>query len=137
MTVKATYFVSAVFFIFVGIAIGYGAGSEYGADKPTAQFQETIVAAPPDRPLPGVRINYVGSGVFEVPKEFAPGTYMVTAPGSTFGCYWARLKSPSDKTSAIIYGNTVTRGGLSQFTVTSTDKAVKMVGDCTWSKLGN
>ena len=130
---KWLYFGFSVFWAVIGGLLGYAI--YYGTHPvPEPQFQD-VQAAAPENPLPGVRISYVGSGIFKVPSEFSPGTYVVTASGTTFGCFWGRLKAPDNKTTSIIDGDAVNRGGIAQFTVEGKDKAVKLVGDCTWYKL--
>jgi hypothetical protein len=113
---------------------GFVAGRATTHDT-SASFEQPAPAAIAERAFPGARINYVGSGTFQVPAQATPGTYIVAAGSSTFGCAWERLKADDDKPKSVIDSGTVNRGGFDRFTVASGDRVLKLLGDCTWARL--
>lgn len=130
---KTTYALFTLPWLLPGAVAGYAA-HEITA-KPAAQFEPAAVAVAPQKAFPGARISYSGSGTFQVPGQVAPGTYMVTASGLTFGCAWERLKSVDDKPKSVIDSGAVNRGTFGQFTVSPSDKLLRLSGDCTWARL--
>lgn len=75
----------------------------------------------------------LGAGVYEVPKEVKPGTY-VTQAGPGDYCYWARLSDFQGGGADSINANGNLRpGARGRFTVTKTDKGVEFRGTCVWT----
>lgn len=128
---KIIYILAAAVWTAVGAIGGY---AFHPSSAPAPSWQETALPAANEMPA-GIRINYIGAGMFAVPDQLTPGTYIVTATGNTFGCYWGRLKATDGKVKSIVDSGTVSRGGFGQFTVQRADKAVKLIGDCTWSRI--
>lgn len=126
------YVLAAALWLPFGFGIGYIFKARTTAAP--AQFEQPGPAATPGKAFPGARINWVGAGVFKVPAQVAPGTYIVTATGNTFGCAWIRLKADSGRPKDVIDSGTVNRGGFGQFTVGGSDRVLKLLGDCTWAK---
>jgi hypothetical protein len=129
-----TYWLAAAVWIVVGCVVGLAVG---WAVKPAAgagQFEQPAPTAIAERAFPGVRINYVGSGTFQVPNQVTPGTYILTASGLTFGCSWIRLKANDDKPKSVIAEGSINRGGFDRFTVGSGDRVLKLLGDCMWAR---
>ncbi len=110
-----------------GAYAGYWAQSR---DTP-AQF---VPAATPASVAP-VRITYSGAGLYRVPAQFAPGTYMVTAGAGDFGCYWERLRAFDGREASVLSHGDASRGGYGRLVVTPKDLGVRMVGDCVWVRL--
>lgn len=131
MSGKLPYLLAGIPWVVVGGVVGFAV---HRTPSSAAQFEASPLAAPAVQ-FPGARINYVGSGTYRVPSQVAPGTYVFTATGNTFGCTWERLKADDDKPKSIIDSGSVNRGGFGQFSVKPGDRVVKMIGDCTWAAL--
>lgn len=127
-----TYWAAAAVWVVVGGVVGLAGG---WAVKPAAgagQFEQPAPTAIAERAFPGVRINYVGSGTFQVPNQVTPGTYIVTASGLTFGCSWELRTADDGKPKSVTASGAVSRGETSQFTVGRSDRLLKLLGDCMW-----
>jgi hypothetical protein len=120
----------------VGGILGWvGNSAQHSEDVGTFQSaQQTVVARVPELPS-GVRLNWVGSGLFKTPSEMAPGGYIVTATGNTFGCAWETRKANDEKPKSVIDSGTVARGSLAQFSITPSTRVIRLIGDCTWEKM--
>lgn len=129
---QLTYWAAAAAWALVG-AVGGGAAG-YALKPDSAEFVQAAPDAVPEKAFPGVRTSYVGSGTFQVPAQVAPGTYIVTASGLTFGCSWIRLKIDDDKPKSVIASGTVNRGGFDHFTVGRSDRVLRLLGDCMWAQ---
>lgn len=110
-----------------------GAGAGYWAQSRDVRT-EFVPAATPASAAP-IRVTYSGAGVFRVPSEFAPGTYMVTAGAGDFGCYWERLRSLDNRKASVLSSGDASRGGYGRLVVTGKDLGVRMSGDCVWVRL--
>lgn len=135
MKTPAVYWRAAAVWILPGIvlgAAGYGAKDYFSSDA--GQFEQPAPTAIAERAFPGVRVTYVGSGLFRVPSQVAPGKYLITATDSTFGCTWKRLRADDEKPKSLIAGDTISRGGFDQFTVAASDKLLSLDGNCTWAR---
>lgn len=121
------YWLAAIVWALVGGLIGWAVKPAPAA----ATFEQPAPTAIAERAFPGMRVSYVGSGTFKVPSQVAPGDYIVTASGLTFGCAWVRLKADDGKPKSVIDSGTVNRGGFDRFTVGSGDRVLKLIGDCT------
>jgi len=86
-------------------------------------------AAPSAGPARGGRI--VGTGVFLVGKEVAPGTYR-TSGGAT--CYWARLRTTDGTLDSIIANGVPSAQAV--VTIKSSDKAFDTANCGVWEKVG-
>lgn len=129
-----TYWAAAAVWVVVGAVPAAAAGYALKPSTEAGQFEQPSPAAIAERAFPGVRVNWVGSGTFQVPAQATPGTYIVTASGLTFGCSWIRLKADDDKPKSEIDSGTVNRGGFDRFTVGSGDRLLKLLGDCMWAR---
>jgi hypothetical protein len=129
-----TYWAAAAVWTLVGAVPAAAAGYALKPSAEAGQFEQSSPTAIPERAFPGVRINWVGGGTFQVPSQVTPGTYIVTASGLTFGCSWIRLKADDDKPKSVIDSGTVNRGGFDRFTVGSGDRLLKLLGDCMWAR---
>lgn len=118
----------------VGVLIGYIGRRAQEPASGGELVQPVALATVTAKAFPDTQLNWVGAGTFTVPAQAAPGTYILTATGNTFGCSWERLKADDGKPKSVIDSGTVTRGGFSQFTVDSGDKLLKLLGDCTWAR---
>ena len=125
------YWLAAILWLPVGSLVGYAVG--HNARPASAQFEPAGPAAVPEKAFPGVRINYVGSGKFQVPSQVTPGTYIVAASGLNFGCSWELRKADDSKPKSVIAEGSVNRGEFGQFTVVRTARVLKLLGDCMWS----
>jgi hypothetical protein len=76
----------------------------------------------------------VGDGVWKVGLEVEVGTYTTTAPDTTPGCYWARLKAFDGEPTSIIRNGLVSQGGKGRFTINKNDVGVQFSGECIWKK---
>lgn len=121
---------AAILWVPIGGVAGWAAKS--GTASSAARFEQPAPAVVPQSAFPGVRVTYVGGGTFQVPAQAAPGTYIVTASGNTFGCSWLRLKADDDRQKSVIDSGTVNRGEFGQFTVSRSDRVLKLLGDCMW-----
>lgn len=131
-----TYWAAAAVWVVVGGVVGLAGGWAVKPAPAAGQFEQPAPTAIAERAFPGVRINWVGSGTFQVPNQVPPGSYIVAAGStSTFGCSWIRLKADDDKPKSVIDSGTVNRGGFDRFTVGSGDRLLKLLGDCTWARL--
>jgi len=130
---RLTYWAAAAVWVLVGAVPAAAAGYALKPDD-SAQFVQAAPDAVPEQAFPGVRTSYVGSGTFKVPSQVAPGTYIVTASGLTFGCSWIRLKVDDDKPKSVISSGTVNRGGFDHFTVSRSDRVLRLLGDCMWAQ---
>jgi hypothetical protein len=75
-------------------------------------------------------------GTWLVPSEVAPGTWRATVPASErAGCYYVRLKEPSDELDAIIDNDRVSAGGTATVIIKATDGAFKTSRCGTWTKI--
>jgi hypothetical protein len=128
-----TYWAAASLWAIPALVVGGAAGYALRPTTHAGQFEQPALAAVPEKAFPGVRINYAGSGTFRVPSQVTPGTYIVTTSGLTFGCSWVRLKADDDKPKSEIDSGTVNRGGFDRFTVGSSDRVLKLFGDCMWA----
>lgn len=72
-----------------------------------------------------------GNGTYKVGSEIKPGQYKTK--GSEFGCYWERLRGTSGDFEDVIANDTTT--GPSIFTVKKTDKYIKFMLDCEWTRV--
>jgi hypothetical protein len=95
----------------------------------TVTVAETAEASDAASVAPGT----IADGKYSVPDEVSPGTYR--APDASDGCYWARLRSFSGETSAIIAN--ANESGPALVTIAPTDKGFETSGCGTWSKVGN
>ena len=134
MTKKSwfVYILAASLFAGVGSLVGYAFG--HGTIEQQATFQATTPVVESTREFPGADRNYVGSGLWHVLSEVSPGTYDVTSTSGTFGCSWWRLKANNDKPKSVIASGTFSRGGFDTFTIASTGKYLKLLGDCVWKR---
>lgn len=126
------YWLAAAVWMIVTLPTGYAIG--HGTASTSAAFEQPAPTAIAERAFPGMRVNYVGSGTFKVPSQVAPGTYIVTASGLTFGCSWVTLTADNDKPKSVGDSGTVNRGAFGQFTVAPTDRVLKLIGDCTTAR---
>jgi hypothetical protein len=140
--------IMGLFIFFVGVLAGSAttekptAASFGEAVASTAPVVTTTTAAPPAKSAPAPVATTravpkpvtVGNGVWSVPDEIKPGTYVVTAPNDGFGCHWARLKSTDGDLDSINANGNVDSGARGRFTVKASDKAVELDGDCEWTK---
>lgn len=129
-----TYWAAAAVWVLPGLIAGGAAGYALKPSTDAGQFEQPSPAAIAERAFPGVRINWVGSGTFQVPAQATPGTYIVTASGLTFGCSWIRLKADDDRPRSVIGSGSVSRGGFDRFTVGGADRVLRLLGDCMWAK---
>lgn len=111
-----------------------GAGGGYWAQSHGGGGAQFIPVAAPSSTSP-VRVTYSGAGLYQVPSQFAAGTYMVTAGAGDFGCYWERLKALDGRKASVLSSGDASRGGYGRLVVTAKDLAVRMVGDCVWVRL--
>jgi hypothetical protein len=107
-----------------------GAGVGYVAQNHRAP--EPIIATPATINTNPLHITYSGDGVFLVPGQVGPGTYIVTAESGY--CIWERLKALTTRKADVLESDDMPRGAYSRMTVTKYDKAVRMSG-CAWFKL--
>jgi len=76
-------------------------------------------ASPPPNTPTAAPAAITSDGTFDVPNEVAPGTY--TAPDSSSGCYWERLKGTSGEFSDLLANDNP--AGPTVVTILKTDKA--------------
>lgn len=110
-----------------------GAGAAHWAESRDVRTEFVPAATPPG--AAPIHLTYSGAGVFRVPAEFPPGTYMVTAGAGDFGCYWERLRSFDNRKASVLSSGDASRGGYGRLVVTGKDLGVRMVGDCVWVRL--
>lgn len=133
MKTPPVYWLAAGLWAIPGVLLG-GVGA--WALKPTAasaQFEQPAATAIPERAFPGARVSYGGSGLFRVPSQVPPGSYIVAAGSGTFGCSWQRLSSDDGKPKSEIDSGAINRGGFDRFTVAPSDRFLRLFGDCTWA----
>jgi uncharacterized protein (DUF2141 family) len=87
-------------------------------------------------PLPesGPKATSIGEGTWAVGIDIAAGTYAVTVPADSVGCYWQRSKNFSGDLGSIIANQNVEPGARATVTIRSGDKAFKSTGCGTWSR---
>ncbi len=124
---KGVLILSAFAMYFVVVACG----PRFKEPEPTPTFIEFPVATGYQK---GHNPKIVGNGDWKVGIEIEVGTYTTTAPDTTPGCYWARLKSFDGEPKSLIRNGTVTQGSKGRFTINKNDVGVKLSGDCTWEK---
>lgn len=76
----------------------------------------------------------LSDGVWKVGFEIEVGTYVTTAPDTTPGCYWARLKGFDGEPRNLIRNGRVSQGGRGRFTINKNDVGVELTGECIWKK---
>ncbi len=127
MKVKTIFVVTLT--AFVG-ATTYACSSSAPADKMPLVLPSTYPAPTVAKKAATIEL---GAGVYEVPKEVKPGTY-VTRAGDGDYCYWARLSDfQGDGADSINANGNLRPGARGRFTVTKTDKGVEFRGTCVWT----
>lgn len=102
-------------------AATYSSTPTYAAPRP--------VASVPVAPTVTYPLTTFGAGTYLVGSEVMPGQYVTE--GASW-CYWER-----DKNTEGDFGSIIANGGAqghTTVTIKSTDKAFKVVGNCTFSK---
>ncbi|MET8152732.1 hypothetical protein ACIBSW_20965 [Actinoplanes sp. NPDC049668] len=85
-------------------------------------------------PTSGPKATTFGEGTWAVDIDIAPGTYAVTVPADSSGCYWERMKSLSGGLGGIVANNNVDAGSRATVTIKSSDKGFKSSGCGTWKR---
>jgi hypothetical protein len=104
------------------------ATEEAPAEPPPAEPPPAQPAPPPPPPA----ATGVGDGTWLVPSDVKPGTYHVTVPADSFGCYWHRAKNAEGDLDSILANDNVHPGGHVIVTITKADKAFKTEGCGDW-----
>lgn len=129
-----TYWLASAVWMIPGLVAGVAGGFALKPDSTSASFEQPAPAAIAERAFPGARLSWSGGGTFQVPAQAAPGEYIVAAGSSAFGCAWVRLKADDGKPKSVIDSGAINRGGFDRFTVASTDRVLKLQGDCEWAR---
>jgi hypothetical protein len=85
-------------------------------------------------PTSGPKATTIGPGTWAVGIDIAPGTYAVTVPTDSSGCYWQRTKNFSGDLNSIIANENVDAGARATVTIKLTDKGFKSSGCGTWKR---
>jgi hypothetical protein len=124
-----------------------GASSIIANDRLDAGAHAIVTISTPDQafksddcgtwvvaPKAGKKAKSFGSGVWAVGIDIAVGTYTVTVPGSSSGCYWARTKNFLGELDSIISNDSIDAGDKATVTVKSTDKGFQSKDCGTWTR---
>lgn len=85
-------------------------------------------------PATGPKANSFGEGTWAVNIDIAPGTYAVTVPDDSSGCYWERMRNLAGGFDAILANDNVDAGARATATIKSSDKGFKSSGCGTWKR---
>lgn len=117
----------SVFVAFILAACSVDSMKKDGQSAPSELPMQTAVQ-PTHNP------KLLSDGVWKVGLEIEVGTYTTTAPDTTPGCYWARLKGFDGEPSSLIRNGRVSQGGKGRFTINKNDVGVELTGECIWKK---
>jgi hypothetical protein len=85
-------------------------------------------------PTSGPKATTFGEGTWAVNIDIAPGTYAVTVPDDSNGCYWERMSNLYGGLGAIRANENVEAGARATATIKSSDKGFKSHGCGTWKR---
>lgn len=117
--------------ILFGIIAAFSSGSEISSTQQASNSTTESTTPAPANKEPE-EVFAFSDGKHEVGKDIQPGTYRTKGGGSSFGCYWARLKGFSGELGDIIANNGSYDKGSQVITISATDKGFETRGCGKW-----